>query len=739
MDSYVPILLIAVLQVSVIALIAWFVIGFLIRVRPALAGSVAYPAVLLMLMLPAISLSPVSGWLSDLGRAAMPAASVGDGHPILSAAEREKQTVGSTTPMMWIDVGSMRARFRMLGSAPTPSRSITTPILWAILVMGVIAGLRFGAGVFFARRLIRDSRLVRHPNAIRTMKSIQNKLCPQRKLRLVESDRIASAAVSGWPVSTVMLPAEWRRWDDDQLNSVLAHELSHVARNDFPWRIVTGLLAIVHCYNPLVHLLNRRIVLAQEINADLSAAQCVGRDLYVRTLSTFALRHDSRDEFFKRAGHCPVFSGYLIRRIKVLVTKKDWRIGSQNSMARVACSGLMVVIGGLLFAAGSVAQPPPKPDDSTSENGSPSARIARLDSQPKGESADPTAGMFRREPLDLADVPENERGLVNVRIGDLLKETKLGPVLDAANMMAAGALKLQFESPAQPTFNIRRVESFYGASHMSIKHFPDKEDHKNQLSFGVSDVCVRFDQPVSISDWVERFVPGATKSNLSGVDCFTLPVIPSIGPYPVGMANRGPRAMCITNGIAEDGTEQDNGKLAKAATYESKPNESSWAAAFARIDGGLLSFVSTAKEIDVPDEIQVDQSLSESEKLAHGAIMRLTKNLQSFALGADLSVDTSQIGVRVRINFAERSDAESAESDVRLLLKTAKQSLEKEQDQEEDDTATVFVKQMFERSTLDVVDNADGTFDVLFTGIADVPNLSSADFANLMAAELASE
>ena len=49
-----------------------------------------------------------------------------------------------------------------------------------------------------------------------------------------------------------MLPATARQWSDEQLRSVLLHELAHIKRRDTVVQLLAQIACALHWFNPLV-------------------------------------------------------------------------------------------------------------------------------------------------------------------------------------------------------------------------------------------------------------------------------------------------------------------------------------------------------------------------------------------------------------------------------------------------------------------------------------------------------
>src|SRR5262249_60862855 len=57
----------------------------------------------------------------------------------------------------------------------------------------------------------------------------------------------------------LMLPAAAEHWSDEQLRSVVVHELAHVKRRDTMARLVAQIACSLHWFNPLVWLASWRL------------------------------------------------------------------------------------------------------------------------------------------------------------------------------------------------------------------------------------------------------------------------------------------------------------------------------------------------------------------------------------------------------------------------------------------------------------------------------------------------
>ena len=106
-----------------------------------------------------------------------------------------------------------------------------------------------------------------------------------------ESPQVAAPLTLGVVRPVIVLPADWRQWDQATLQAVLAHERSHVTRLD----LAVQLLSLVHraalWHSPLSWLLHRHIVRSAEHASDDAAVAAIGdRAAYAEILMHFMRR-----------------------------------------------------------------------------------------------------------------------------------------------------------------------------------------------------------------------------------------------------------------------------------------------------------------------------------------------------------------------------------------------------------------------------------------------------------------
>ena len=185
-------------------------------------------------------------------------------------------------------------------SAPDALPVTKTIVLWlsalqwnivalAIYLAVLLALLsRFVIGIIFSHRLLHAAQEIRDP---RLVDKVAFRI---RTSRLSTGPRVAESSLVFVPVtvgamkSTILLPADWRDWDDTTLDAVIAHEMSHVARRDALTQRLSLLHRAIFWFSPLSWWLDRHLAALAECASDEAALSCgTDRREYARTLLKF--------------------------------------------------------------------------------------------------------------------------------------------------------------------------------------------------------------------------------------------------------------------------------------------------------------------------------------------------------------------------------------------------------------------------------------------------------------------
>jgi len=148
--------------------------------------------------------------------------------------------------------------------------------------------VRFFVGLAFSRRLLRASQEIDETRLTLKLASRARTVTLCSIPRTAESELISVPLTMGALRSIILLPADWREWDDAKLDAVLAHELSHVARHDALTQRLSLLHRAVFWFSPLAWWLDRHLAdLAEQASDEAALSGGADRKDYARTLLEF--------------------------------------------------------------------------------------------------------------------------------------------------------------------------------------------------------------------------------------------------------------------------------------------------------------------------------------------------------------------------------------------------------------------------------------------------------------------
>jgi beta-lactamase regulating signal transducer with metallopeptidase domain len=106
---------------------------------------------------------------------------------------------------------------------------------------------------------------------------------------LLESDAVQVPMTIGFSRPAVILPADWKTWDDWKLQAVLFHEVAHVRRCDWAIAAISALSKCAYWLNPLAWILERKLLQLAEQSCDDAALNGIpGAAGYAEILLEFA-------------------------------------------------------------------------------------------------------------------------------------------------------------------------------------------------------------------------------------------------------------------------------------------------------------------------------------------------------------------------------------------------------------------------------------------------------------------
>lgn len=401
-----------VVQVTLVAGVSWLLAGAVSRRAPGAGGPVIAGG---MAVVMALSLGALSPWPRWTSKPAELATSHGDAARVSDLGGTESSRAGSARASRAVEIASgsslttsarefWRALVAELEHQPVGETSSATwrwtGLLFiaagGALIIGVLRGI---SGVLAVKWLSRRAVPLEDSSLREEVDVLCAELSCARQVRLFESRELSTAAAIGWLRPAILLPSAWRTWTAAERRAVLAHELAHVAHNDFLGCAVAQVSLVLHFYHPLVHGLVRRWRLEMELAADARAATLVGEPRkYLQTLAHMALRQSDRPLGWPARTFLPTRSTFL-RRIEML--RETRALAPRRPRALTWAPVVAVLVTGIVAAGlrGGGNQVP------AANAQAPAAVRTAVHKPPQWLPAD-TAAVLVARPADLAARPE---------------------------------------------------------------------------------------------------------------------------------------------------------------------------------------------------------------------------------------------------------------------------------------------------------------------------------------------
>ncbi|MGH9864110.1 MAG: M56 family metallopeptidase, partial [Candidatus Acidiferrales bacterium] len=204
-------------------------------------------------------------------------------------------------------------------------------------------------GMFLSWRLERASEEIHEREAIRLVRMRACMGGLENTPRLAETKMLSVPATMGVLHPVILLPTDWRKWDEAKLDAIVAHEVSHVARRD----ALTQRLSLIHraifWFSPLAWWMDRQITeLAEEASDEAALAGGADQARYAETLLGFFAELEAAPGRIHWEGISMANGCRAERRVERILSWKG-----THSMKKWLAVMIVAIAAPLIFVAGS--------------------------------------------------------------------------------------------------------------------------------------------------------------------------------------------------------------------------------------------------------------------------------------------------------------------------------------------------------------------------------------------------
>jgi beta-lactamase regulating signal transducer with metallopeptidase domain len=439
------------LQITALCLVAAAVYWLARRGNPKVGAAATLSALLLISALSVAAFAPGPNWMSvEEAAVETTAAEVTGTSGAIADSTLPART--AATGISWFSVETVSIFAREF------ERRVQQPIQLPVeswhwtgwLAVLFCLGLGFGSvrlvlGLVSVARLRRSGRKIggekiggekiAEAQATELLDLICAEFSVTRGVTLCESNGISSAATIGWLRPLVLLPSDWQSWSREELRTVLAHEVAHIAHRDFPCWLLAQVGLLLHFYHPLVHWLAGRLRLEQELAADADAARHSGGAAeYLRNLAELAVRQADRPVAWPARTFLPS-RGTLLRRVEML---RDRKANGASPGWRRGVTITAMLLAGILLSG--IRQP----GDAVAQDSKEKIRKARAEAQKSlavaqaGKAKATLRTEAKSKSFDLRYVPAASAMLIGARPSALASDRSLQPIIGMLEKEAMG-------------------------------------------------------------------------------------------------------------------------------------------------------------------------------------------------------------------------------------------------------------------------------------------------------------
>jgi beta-lactamase regulating signal transducer with metallopeptidase domain len=327
------------------------------RPSPALRQSLWLTVLSAMLVLPALNV--MVGWPTIT----IPGTYIASLKSLLSASQRliDAKSLSTNSGLQTKNTDADRSRPRQRGPFPiqTSSSSLLS-LLFMIYAMGVILFmLRVLLSVILTRNFVRKCASIDLNVMVpRCSHFLQNRLSGGH-VAFVSDPKVVVPITVGWRRPTILLPSAWPEWSPAKLDAVLAHELTHIRRNDYALNLLAAINRGLYWFHPVAWIIPGQISRAAEEAGDAEAVAIVSsRKQYALYLLEIGAAMEGRSHRILTHGAAIAGPDQLALRIDTILDPNIFSYCTWTGK-RVKAATLLGIVTILLLAVPHLTAGPP--------------------------------------------------------------------------------------------------------------------------------------------------------------------------------------------------------------------------------------------------------------------------------------------------------------------------------------------------------------------------------------------
>ena len=240
----------------------------------------------------------------------------------------------------------------------TLSWSAVTAATYLLVTLFFLA--RLGLGWLISQKLRRRARAITDPHILDEL-TIRVKAAKLVRLpTLCESDTVVVPVTLGSIRPLILLPADWRDWEEAKLGAVLEHELAHVAQRDYTRQMIASVHCSIFWFSPLSWWLKYHLEeLAEQVGDDSALLTVADRIYYAEVLLGFFVAMQGMRRRISLPGISMARCGRATRRVDRILAS---RAVLSPRLKRSAIAGLILFVTPLIYLMAAIRPPIiPKP------------------------------------------------------------------------------------------------------------------------------------------------------------------------------------------------------------------------------------------------------------------------------------------------------------------------------------------------------------------------------------------